>query len=63
MQSSKVQVTEGIAHLSNSDAIKLYFGQTKPVTNQELLELRRADPESYDAMAVEARQWIDRLEL
>lgn len=38
--------------MTKIEAIKAYFGRTKPVENKELLALRRADKESFDELAI-----------
>lgn len=34
--------------MTKSDAIKTFFGDVRPVTTAELMELRKADPAGYD---------------
>ena len=36
--------------MNSLDALKAYFGSEKPVTNQELIRLRREDKAGYDEL-------------
>ena len=40
-----------VSNMSKTKALKVFFGDVMEVTNQELLDLRRADVAGYDELA------------
>ena len=43
--------------LTKGEALKRFFStESKPVTNEELIDLRKNDPEGYDELAEAARE-------